>query len=250
MGRTFKDKDGTHRQSDHLDGWVDPELIGFDDVPPRPTNLPATANGKGTEHPLGGVMVSDYRDNWKGGKVYKHCSHSGQQVIFSLTDSKKRELTFGGATGSSIDTENVALVLDLAHVMNLGSKRFIDHAPNAAWMALNSLVRSPLKVVRLDWTDQKGPGPVPLRFWQSAIKLAFHSLGKATYGHVVATCFGGHGRTGTCLASILIAHSTRGYDNVLDFIREKHCDQAIETQAQERYLKCLVDERDKKGEKS
>ena len=99
---------------------------------------------------------------------------------------------------------------------------------------------------------------MPCRFWRSALRLMHKACPQG--GHVIVTCFGGHGRTGTCLASILIAHSARTAQSAIDFIREKHCDAAIETTAQEEYLAWLMtdcirqDERDrveaaKKGEK-
>ena len=171
-------------------------------------------------HPLGNVS-----DDWKGGAittttgtVYKSCKHDGRTALFSARPQGMPDappLTFGGATGSCCDPNDADIVLDLAHNFSSsdGKTKFVKDGP-PEWLALNQLVKPRAKIIRLDWPDQKGPGPVPCRFWRSALRLMHKACPQG--GHVIVTCFGGHGRTGTCLASILIAHSARTAQSAIE----------------------------------
>src|SRR5207249_4917982 len=131
---------------------------------------------------------------------------------------------------------------DLGHVTDEPKKLIASGSP-PEWLALNQLVKPLAKVIRFAWTDQRAPKGVPCRFWQSALKLICHTLPKG--GHVIATCVGGHGRTGTCLAALLLCATDRSANSAIDFIRETHCEKAIETLEQERYLEWLVKDRGK-----
>ena len=76
----------------------------------------------------------------------------------------------------------------------------------------------------------------------------------------IICCHGGHGRTGTALASMIIAdpkwekssekillgsgHSSKyKVTDVIDYIRDRHCNKAIETTGQEDYLEKLLSQR-------
>lgn len=81
----------------------------------------------------------------------------------------------------------------------------------------------------LPWPDGGTP-PVKRSFWRALIEAC-----AARKAPLVIHCIGGHGRTGTALASILIAYSIPAQD-AIEFVREHHCNRAIETTAQELYL--------------
>ena len=89
--------------------------------------------------------------------------------------------------------------------------------------------------ITLDWPDGGLP-PVKASFWRALIEAC-----AAQNVPLVIHCIGGHGRTGTALASILIAYSIPAED-AIEYVREKHCTKAIETLAQERYLEDLDEE--------
>ena len=89
--------------------------------------------------------------------------------------------------------------------------------------------------ITLDWPDGGLP-PVKASFWRALIEAC-----AARKAPLVIHCIGGHGRTGTALASILIAYSIPA-DDAVKFVRDKHCTKAIETLAQERYLDDLDEE--------
>jgi len=86
-------------------------------------------------------------------------------------------------------------------------------------------------VIRLDWPDMTAPNYVPIQFW---VKLR-----SVLSGNVAVACFGAHGRTGTCIAAILIADG-RSAKEAIEVVRVNHCTRAIETIEQERYLERLA----------
>lgn len=84
----------------------------------------------------------------------------------------------------------------------------------------------------LPWPDGGIP-PVKPSFWRALLEVC-----AAEKAPLVIHCIGGHGRTGTALAAILIAYSIPAKD-AIEYVREKHCNRAIETQAQVDYLEEL-----------
>jgi hypothetical protein len=52
---------------------------------------------------------------------------------------------------------------------------------------------------------------------------------------VICCCTGGHGRTGTGLSALLVASGMDAVESVL-FVRTNYCNDAVESEAQERYL--------------
>ena len=86
--------------------------------------------------------------------------------------------------------------------------------------------------ITLPWPDGGTP-PVKPSFWRALLETCARE--KAP---LVIHCVGGHGRTGTALAAILLAYSIP-YRDAVNFVREKHCVKAIETQSQLDYLEDL-----------
>ena len=88
-------------------------------------------------------------------------------------------------------------------------------------------------VLKLDWIDRSAP-PVGWEFWR-ALRNMFQPK-----WNVVACCIGGHGRTGTCLAALLIEDGMSAKD-AIEQVRTVHCKDAVESQVQEWYLSWLSD---------
>jgi len=180
--------------------------------------------------------------------AWDHCQHQGTASLFTLQPSPASDtspcLTFGGATGTALDLHDADYVLDCGKVVykdTLESKFIETGAPE--FLALNKLIDArKAKVLRFDWPDMKAPTGVPVAFWRGLVAQFFSALPQG--GHVIATCVGGHGRTGTCLAALLLTHSDHTAASVTDYIREAHCEKAIESEAQVAYLERLAAERD------
>jgi hypothetical protein len=85
------------------------------------------------------------------------------------------------------------------------------------------------KEILLDWPDY-GVVNFPLEFWQDLIKAV-----KENGGKLLIFCQGGHGRTGTAFACLLIA---LGYtsEQAMKLVWDNYCRQAIESKSQELYI--------------
>lgn len=171
---------------------------------------------------------------WQGttGSGYVSHYHVGDKIIFEH-DGKK----LYAASGSGLDefSGKWDLIIDLAHNVRFGDKHgFVKERSEKKFDALRKYTYEAKKVksevLQLDWNDGGVP-PAGLDFW---IKL-WSMLPEKT----VMACVGGHGRTGTCLASLMIASGQHDYYAAVDLVRNEHCKKAIETISQEKYLHTL-----------
>lgn len=87
------------------------------------------------------------------------------------------------------------------------------------------------KELVIDWMDGQGPDVLP-GFWQEFIQLCKDQ----GFKHIMCICFGGHGRTGTALASIMLASGYWNLKESVEIIHKIYCVEAIETSAQYKYL--------------
>ncbi len=83
------------------------------------------------------------------------------------------------------------------------------------------------------WEDRKAP---PAGFETFLLESVIPALeaGKKILGY----CTGGHGRTGTFLAALIVLLEPQITDPIAE-VRKRHCSQAIETSAQEQYIREL-----------
>lgn len=82
------------------------------------------------------------------------------------------------------------------------------------------------EILRLDWKDLGSPPPDLEAVLRGEVVPRLEKNKK-----VLVFCIGGHGRTGTFLASLLSILEPR-IDDPIAAIRERYCDDAVETKAQ------------------
>lgn len=163
------------------------------------------------------------------GGTYKQCNHAGEKVVYTWNG---KNLYAGSAHGLNEKSGKWDLIIDLAGIVYLPNvKPFIDSTSDRKWREklgkfLHKEQPLPSEVLRLNWTDMGVP-PVSLGFWTSLWDM----LPKDT----CISCFGGHGRTGTCLASLMIASGV-DYYTAVKTVRKDHCSKAVESLEQEKYL--------------
>lgn len=88
--------------------------------------------------------------------------------------------------------------------------------------------------IMVPWPDFGIPA-VKNSFWQ-----AIHSyVLKKKYKNVCIHCVGGHGRTGTALSALLIVNKQMTVTDAITRVRTQHCNDAVESDAQIRYLQQL-----------
>jgi hypothetical protein len=97
--------------------------------------------------------------------------------------------------------------------------------------SLNEFIGSKREIIGLDWADGGVP-PVALGFFREVISILEARGG----GKVVFACMGGHGRTGTALAAVLIACKEFTAAEAVEYVRSKHCTKACETEKQLAWL--------------
>lgn len=89
----------------------------------------------------------------------------------------------------------------------------------------------------IDWPDYSTPPVLPGFF-----KKLHQEVVNKGIKEVLFFCMGGHGRTGTALAATLIELCNMGSAEATEWIHEKYCTEAIESDSQKNYLKDIAGE--------
>lgn len=200
------------------------------------------SNG-GHQYPMWGSFSGN---NYSGGSVHwsqtPSCVHDGSKALFEYTIGGVKKTLYASSTNGLDERQNPpkwGLIIDLAQAVRWPApprpSTFIKPRSTARFKELTEFCTDAVEgqdqaptseVLHLDWPDMGIP-PVTLDFW---IRL-WEMLPE----HTVICCMGGHGRTGTALAALLIASGVTYYD-AIDMVRKDHCKKAIETESQEKYL--------------
>jgi protein-tyrosine phosphatase len=154
------------------------------------------------------------------------CSHSGTKVAFRMNGK-----SLAGARGDLVDPTQADLVVDCAEHYKASASVLSGTAAELI-EKLKPWVANP-PVLKIDWPDGSAPTRLVAEFW-SALWLALPA-------RTVVCCMGGHGRTGTALAClVLAAQACSGHPlsavAAVRLVREQHCDEAVETTGQEAYI--------------
>lgn len=206
---------------------------------------------------------------WSGTGGSNYHKHVGERLVFTWQGR-----AFYGSSSYPYKVEDWPVAdfhIDLATNLQLPSdytatpikKQLLksvtgpDKAINEALMAvlapLAESVTKPKKMpfamprgVRLDWADQSAPFGVTIAFWQALLNALPEGTAEEP-AKVIVSCQGGHGRTGTALAALLITASEGQYgaSDAARIVRSTHCKQSIESKSQMDYLLDLAFETDK-----
>ena len=192
------------------------------------------ANGKwheGSQPASQSSSVGGHGTSWKS----KCSGHSDSPVLdfagMLITGYRKTDLPFVGVgqktlvmnlTGTSIGSGGIDWPLKkLPAVLNLldAKEEFgIDFSMGDEML--------------IDWPDQKAVAIRPA-WWLKMLQ----TTKDAGYEKVNVCCFGGHGRTGTALACMLVAaKAVKNGDAAVDLVRKIHCEECIESNAQLNYI--------------
>lgn len=157
------------------------------------------------------------------------CDHTGQKLSITLSDGKR---LYGAQAYHIKETAHLELIVDCAGLLKPRPK-FVAKATAPRFRSLDTSTYP--DVVTLAWPDMTAPTHVGYRFWERLRDL----LPQDT----AVCCMGGHGRTGTALAALLVADG-EDPEVAIKRVRKEHCPRAIETIQQEQYIKGLAKERD------
>lgn len=164
----------------------------------------------------------------------KDCVHYGDQDVLSLFGGT---IKVAGARNFSLDDppNDTLLVVDLNGQVKFNIKPWIIEAPEC----MAALIEPPRKapdLIRLNWPD----GGVPMRgpAWWATFLTTLQKAYVGQKGRVIFSCTGSHGRTGTALAALYLTGDPKvSVREAIELVRERHCEDCVETAAQVRYLR-------------
>lgn len=202
--------------------------------------------GVGSKHKHTKEKESSYAHNF--------CSHTGKDAVWSADGREFYCAGFGG-----VRPAEYALVLDLANQVNKWwwSPDAILPGSLSAYLPLNAFIAVDPKsntcqgkayiappvhanVVHFNWPDM-GVIRASVEFWEELWAKLPGASPAGVPSKILISCFGSHGRTGTCLAALMMASGE--VDSSLEAVltvRAKHCEQAIEHTKQLIYLDALA----------
>ncbi len=130
---------------------------------------------------------------------------------------------------------------DQSHALGFGGELLFNFSgrPNIHQSILDipelaQHLKIPFNEVLVPWPDMGVPCVSP-DFWKS-----LHQYALKQHAHKVCFhCAAGHGRTGTALASMLIANLGYGVAGAVDEVRREYCELVVESFGQVEYLKLL-----------
>lgn len=139
---------------------------------------------------------------------------------------------YGGGSSHKVDIDAADIVLDL-------HDKYRVWAMPPTWSSA-ALANVPV-IVSMYIPDMSAPYWIGKKFWKALWSdLMAEAKSRGGKVKVLATCFGGHGRTGTVLTALALAAGVIPKKaDPITWVRDHYCDHAIETTSQIVYLESL-----------
>jgi len=168
------------------------------------------------------------------GSVGRWCKHDPSLEPVFIDPKGKFELYIADAQGTREHYKEFDLVIDGGNVLSSHyhkSPADILTGDVGLVEALKSFVTNKMsgktKVLQIDWTDREAPTLDPA-FWPA--------LRAKLSGKILCNCQGGHGRSGSSLAALIMCCTDYSPLDAITHVRTVHCARAIESSAQHEYL--------------
>jgi len=178
--------------------------------------------------PLGGSVYTGW-----GVGGYQQCSH--KMVEYKFPKTKDLSIYMSSHRAGTLDSDIVP-----THGV------YLDPCWNDEMFTFNNVywsISATLDIIDIkkqkkmfvDWQDQQA---IPLTDFELLIEHCWRLI---SMGTLEIGCIGGHGRTGTLLGGMILYHSYLikepiTFKTAIETVREKYCNQAIESKAQENLL--------------
>lgn len=231
--------------------YVDNKYGEEDEVASGQQQYPTVSgNGSGTSY--GGSQQGGSGHNYSGGQSGNYqssysCPHEG--VVFDLA-FVLGGLSFHGSKAATVKS-SPDFILDFSDSSWIASDQAFlkdvkigPETPDSVKADLKKLeeyASHPIAIMTFKWADQGIPN-CKMEFWTGLVdtmRALLKEQRNKTKGDIVFCCQGGHGRTGTALAAILITCGGFRAADAVDAIRSDYCDSAVESQKQIDYLVAL-----------
>jgi hypothetical protein len=142
----------------------------------------------------------------------------------------------------SLAQVNADLLINLTGFSLYDQRQPIKKAPEE-WNELREyFAPNRVEEIVIDWPDM-GVIPAGRLFWAEFFAL----IKKNQKQNVVVFCIGGHGRTGTCVASFMTVMLGIHGGKAIRSVRDGYCKQAVETKEQEDYVRSMTAPAEKGG---
>ncbi len=186
-------------------------------------NVTTLANGYTPSQPSGTYAGNLGTTSFGGRGGWSTCSHNGIKQVAQIGESK---IHIGGIYALQ-SVHGIELLVQCTDGKVHTARE--DAVIPDRYAKLREYMRGgPKDTIIIPWPDGGLP-PVQPEFWGELERLL-------PAGKVVFACIGGHGRSGTALAAMLIQHFKCTAQYAIRLVRQNHCDDAIETHGQEKYL--------------
>lgn len=166
------------------------------------------------------------------GWVTTPCRHRDGTLIFTVPLQERTLRIYAGSYRGAYE-HAYNLILDLADMlMPIAQGHHVDPSLEAWTTSLPDT-----SLLKLAWADQQIP-PLERNDWLALSK----SLLASRYTDLYVCCFGGHGRTGTCLAILGCLLTELGHPGIprqvepISWVRRHYCEEAVETGWQAHYI--------------
>lgn len=159
---------------------------------------------------------------------FSQCEHPALKVVTRIGET---DITIG-AMRDLLSAWSYNLIVKCAYEGKLDDPAQGLILPDK-YTALRGEVRALPDVIQIPWPDGGLP-PVKPEFWGTLLKLL-------PAGKVAFVCVGGHGRSGTALAAMMVEAFGMSGEEAIAYVRKNHCSDAIETRSQEMYLSYFGD---------
>ena len=167
--------------------------------------------------------VQPYSNSYSQGTLYTHCDHPP----FKAFADKGMEI-WCGTKSEVIGFDAKPCLTDFDVILNCAkSGSVLPH--HKIPMAFGKKYTTKSQEIEIDWPDMGAP-LLAATFWRD-----LYNYLKSTKGKMLIFCVGGHGRTGTALACMLVAARWKHRD-AKNWIWKNYCKKAIETKTQEKYI--------------
>ncbi len=167
-----------------------------------------------------------------GGTVFVSCSHAPK--VFMRSEDSRVQVAVGPKS------EAVSGKWDL--VVNCSDYEIsTGNGYPDGWESLAALdSRVPPEVLEIGWRDFDPP-PLTVEWWRELWNgILAHAEGLPSF-RVLVCCMGGHGRSGTGAAALLMAVGVfPTAKEAIAYLRERVCQKMVESEEQEKYLENLL----------
>ncbi len=185
------------------------------------------------------LKLANEHDNEAGRKKKNPGSYSGTTYTphdihkpFHAMDLGEGAGVWVGRKTDCTDTAN-----DYDIILNLtGARIYRKH--DIPFPELKQWETGGAQEIVLDWPDFGVLTTLPKEFWIQLLTMV-----KAKKAKLLTFCVGGHGRTGTALASMLVTEFNYGAQQAIDWVKTTYCSKAIEAVSQEKYIYTMAGEK-------